>query len=583
MQRRGFTLIEIILTIAVFGALSLAILSAFVYGRDSAAFANDRSRAAQIANEAIEAVRNIASSSYSNLASYNNGTNYYLVSVGNQWNLITTAQTIDSKFTRRVVFSDGPNGSRKVTVTVSWQQSVVRTGSVSNVVILTNWRATTAAPEKTGIFVYANGGTTNDTMAYRLLQSNGTWTAAQAFPDVSTTTTNRVARSVKLYSAQTGSAKMVLSRHFDGSRYYMYATFWNGSSFETPQLLTSWNDASSTYANSGNYSGGFLANGSYVAMYQDKTNVPKYRIFNGANWGSQGSLDSLGPNGNFPVGIVVKARPNANDAMAIILNSDSSTSTTFFTNNAWSGYTTHATSSNNQNKIIDVDWSPVDNTKAAIIFNTGNGDRTLDGRIFTANNTGGGSWSSIFSSATQPSGSTIGSVGIFARPSQAAEFMACNKDQQTTPRIYCYTIIASSNSMQTPLNNLITNATDPGGQRSFDLGYELLSGNSGLNAYSDNTASAKLKLYDSATATWGTTSIALPNASSTVQKTRVVAKPNSSDDMIIVADANRNLSSIMYNGTNNTLYTTPAGKAWTSHSTNGPSNSAVWFDFAWDS
>ena len=137
--------------------------------------------------------------------------------------------------------------------------------------------------------------------------------------------------------------------------------------------------------------------------------------------------------------------------------------------------------------------------------------------------------------------------------------------------------------MQTPLNNLITNATDPGGQRSFDLGYELLSGNSGLNAYSDNTASAKLKLYDSATATWGTTSIALPNASSTVQKTRVVAKPNSSDDMIIVADANRNLSSIMYNGTNNTLYTTPAGKAWTSHSTNGPSNSAVWFDFAWDS
>src|SRR5690606_8634125 len=108
--------IEIILTIAVFGALSLAVLSAFVYGRDSGTFANDRSRAAQIANEAIEAVRNIASSSYSNLASYSNGSNYYLLSVGNQWNLITTPQTIDGKFTRRVVFSDGPNGSRKVTV-----------------------------------------------------------------------------------------------------------------------------------------------------------------------------------------------------------------------------------------------------------------------------------------------------------------------------------------------------------------------------------------------------------------------------------------------------------------------------------
>jgi len=576
-------MVEIILTVALFGMLSLAVLSAFIYGRESSALSNDRSRASQIANEALEAVRNIETSSYSNLASYINGTTYYLTTVSNQWSLITTPQTVDGKYSRTVIFSDGPNGSRQVTVTVGWQQNVVRTGTITAVGYLTNWRAVTAAPEKTGIFVYANGGTTVDTMSYRLLQNTGLWTNALPFPDVDSSTTNRVARSVKLYSAQTGSAKMVLSRHYNGSNMYLYGTYWNGSSFTAPSLLGSWSDPSSSSADSGNYSGGFMADGTFVATYNDKTNFPKYRSFNGANWGTQGSLPSLGSSGTYPSGVALKARPSANEAMVIMIVTDGSTRTSYFANGAWSSYTTHATLSNNQNKIIDLDWSLADKTKAAIVFNSGNSDRSLDGRIFTANGSGGGSWSSVVSTGNQPTGSTIGSVGVFGRPSTTAEFMACDKTTQTTPRIYCYMLTTSPVAFATPINNLVTSATDSGGQRSFDLGYELLSGSSGLNAYSDATSSAKLKLYDSATSTWGTTSIALPNASGTVQKTRVVAKPNSSDDMIIVADANKNLSSVMYNGTNNILYATPAGKAWTSHSTNGPSNSAVWFDFAWDS
>jgi hypothetical protein len=76
--------------------------------------------------------------------------------------------------------------------------------------------------------------------------------------------------------------------------------------------------------------------------------------------------------------------------------------------------------------------------------------------------------------------------------------------------------------------------------------------------------------------------VSLPSASTTIQKTLVVSRPNTDELMLVVADSNRNLYSVVLNGTNDTLYTTPSGKAWTVHNTLGPSNNAVWFDFSWD-
>lgn len=580
--RRGFSLIEIILAVAIFGLLGLIVASAFIYGRESTAVASDRNRASELANEGIEAVRNIASASYANLSAYTNGTNYYLTVVGNQWNLITTPQVVDGTFTRTIIFADGPNGSRQATANVSWQENGQRQGSVSASTYLANWKAATAQPNKTGIFVYADGGTTTDKMTYRIIQTDGTWTAPTAFPDVDITTTNRVARSVKLYSAQTGSVKAVLSRHFDGTKQYVYGTIWNGSAWGTPKLLASWN--STSWLDVGNYSGSFMANGTFVAVYDDNTNVPKYNTWNGATWSGQGSLPVLGGAGNFPTAIVVKARPHTNEVMAAFLDVDSDTSTSYFANNAWSGYTQHANNAtSNGRKLIDFDWSYVDSIHGVLIYTSATNDRSMKMRTFTADGAGSGSWAPVSNTPQQPLNSVIGSVGIIGRTVGAAEFLACDKDLQTPPSIYCYQALPAPSGFTVPLNNLITTATATGGQRSFDLSYESQTGLTGLIAYSDNTASTKIKFYDSNANSFSTTALATPSAGGVVVKTRTAYKPNSNDSMVIAADSNNNLFSVMYNGTTNQLYTTPSGYGWTAHNTNGPSSSAVWFDFAWDS
>ncbi len=569
---------EIILAIFLFGMLGFVSVSALIYGSESTASAVNRNRASQLANEGLEAVRNIASVGYSNLSSYSNNSAYYLTIVANHWDLITTPTLIDNTFSRIIVFSDGPSGSRQATVTVSWPQSALKTGVLKSSTYLANWQAATTPPSKTGLFIYANGSTTTDKLSYRIIQTTGIWTDPADLPDIDSATTNRVARSIKIYSAQTGSAKMLLSRHFNGSSQFIYGTYWNGSSFSTPQLLVQW--SSNDWLDAGNFSGSFMANGTFVAVYNDNTNIPKYRTFNGTAWSAQGSLPVLGNSNNFPTNIVVKGRPGANEAMAAILSYDYDTNTSFFANGSWSDYTKHGNNAANNRHLIDFDWSPVDPTKGALLYSNINNDRSIRIRTFNADGQGSGGWNPVANGPQQSD--VMGSVSLSSRTTGAVEYMACDKDTDSTPNIYCYKAEPQSNGISTPANSLITSSTDPGDQISFSTGYELKAGLTGLIAYSDNTTTTKLKLYDSNAASWSANPLSAPAAAGIIQKTKVAGQPFSNDSMIIVADAYRNLYSIMYNGTSNTLYASPSGKAWTSHNASGPANTAVWFDFAWD-
>lgn len=579
--RKGFSLVEIVLSVALFGALGLILINAFIYGREGSAIALERSRAAELANETIEAVRNIANPTYANLSNYTNGTTYYLSTSANTWQLTTTPSVVDGIFTRSVVFADGPNGTRQVTTNVSWQESLQRTGQISAIGYFANWRQSTAPANKTGIIVYANGGTTTDVMSYKVLQSTGVWTAATPMPDVDSSSTNRVARSVKMYSAQTGSSKVAMSRHFNGTTQFVYASVWNGSVWGNTQLLGQFNSTGNL--DIGNYGGDFLANGSFVAVYSDGTNTPRYRTFNGSTWSPQGNLAAMGNSSNYIINMGTEARPAANEAMVYFLGANGDVESSYFANSAWSAYTQHTPNSvSTTSKIVDFAWSAIDNTQGELLYTANPSDRSMRARTFTADNQGSGAWNPVSNTTNQPTGSVVHSVGVSARHSGTVQFIACDKDAQATPDIYCYFLLPGSSGFSNPTNQVITTSTDPGGQRSFDLDYKYLNNSIGLIAYSDNTASGKLKRYTTSTNTWDANPIALPNASGTIQKTRIVAKPNSDDAMIIVADINKNLSSVMLNGTNDTLYAAPTGQAWTVHNTNGPSNNAVWFDFAWD-
>ncbi len=196
-NQAGVLLVEIILAVAIFGMIALVTLSAFTYGRESTTIAGDNSRAAQVANAAVEALHNIAQSSFANLNNYTNGATYYLNVSGTQWALSTTPQTINGIYTPSIVFANGPNSSRQATVTVNWKENTQRTGQIVSTTYLTNWQTGSAssATIKTGLLVYANGGTTASLITYRLLQSNGFWTNPLSLP--SEGAANRVARSVK--------------------------------------------------------------------------------------------------------------------------------------------------------------------------------------------------------------------------------------------------------------------------------------------------------------------------------------------------------------------------------------------------
>jgi len=578
--KSGFSLVELILAVGVFALIGSVIIGAFIYGRQATVQAGDRIRAAELSNETLEAVRNITNPNYSNLSAYTNGTVYYLTVTANQWQLTTTPTTVDN-FTRTVVFADGPNGSRQVTANISWQITPLRSGNVSAVTYFANWRQPTATSSKSGLFVYADGGTTTDSAKYRQLQTDGTWTTAAAMPDVDTTTTNRVVRSMKGYSAQSGSAKMVLSRHFDGTKQYMYATYWNGTSFAAPQLLAQW--TSNTFVDVGNYSGDWLANGSFVAVYSDGSNTPKSRIFNGVNWAAQVSVGAIGNSSNFPSTIVAKARKNSNELMMATLMQDYSVETSYYANGAWSAYTLQTNNSvGNGSRLVSFGWNTQNTLTGELVYTNSPNDRSLRARTFTADGAGSGSWAPVANSGNLPNGVSIVSLYSVPRAAGGDESMACDKGDNTPAVIYCYKLIPGSNGYSSPTNQVITNNTVPGGQITFDLDYKYLASNIGLIAYSDNTRSGKIKRFNTTTNTWDASPIALPNATGIIQKTNIVSRPNSDEAMILVSDANLNLYSVVLNGTNDTLYTTPAGKAWTIHNTHGPTNNAVWFDYMWD-
>ena len=579
-DQTGVLLVEILLAVTIFGMVALIVLSSFIYGREATAVAGDNSRASQVATTTVEALQNIAQNSYSSLSSYTNGATYYLNTSGTQWAISNTPTTVNSIFTPSIVFAAGPNSSRQATVTVNWAENGQRTGKITTTTYLANWQSATVNNSvKTGLLVYANGGTTTSLITYRQLQPNGLWTSPLPLPSVGAA--NRVARSVKLYSAQTGVAKVVLARFFDGTTQYMYGFPWNGTAWGTPQLLASWN--SSAALDSGNFSGTYLANGTFIAIYNNNTNQPRFNTYNGSSWSGQGSLAAIsGVSTDSPTSMIVQARPGTNEAMLALLGENYQTLTSYYSNSAWSAYTTQAlTGTSNGTHNVDFAWSKAAGaTQGGLIYTRASTDRTPTLRVFTADGSGGGSWGTPMASVNQPAGSIVTSVAIAGQAGGSANFIACDKDNATVQKVYCYTATAST--VTVPTNQILAPTTAAGGQQTMDLGFEDAVGNIGLSAYADGSTSAKLKKFTSATNTWDANPLAAPVAASTIEKTRLITEPGLNDAMVLQIDSQNNLYSVMYNGTTGLFYTTPTGYSWTIHNANGPSIGAKWFDFGWD-
>lgn len=134
----GFSLVEVLLAVSVFGLLVTALVGAYLFGQESTALAGNRARAIFLAEEGLEAARNIRDASYVNLT---NGTHGIQIA-SNQWGFSGTSDITDSFFTRRIVVSSVDPNRKDVTSTITWQQNPSRTGSVTLTTRFTNWQGT---------------------------------------------------------------------------------------------------------------------------------------------------------------------------------------------------------------------------------------------------------------------------------------------------------------------------------------------------------------------------------------------------------------------------------------------------------
>ncbi len=134
LTQQGFSLIEMILASAVFSLIVTVLVGAYLYGQESTTLAGNHGRATLLAEEGLEAVKNIRDQNFSNLI---DGT-YGLATSSNQWVLSGSFDTTDI-FTRQIIISSVDSKRKQITSNITWQQNQQRSGLISLITRLTNW------------------------------------------------------------------------------------------------------------------------------------------------------------------------------------------------------------------------------------------------------------------------------------------------------------------------------------------------------------------------------------------------------------------------------------------------------------
>ena len=139
----GFSLIEIILSSALLAMFALAFLGVLGFSQESTLRAGQRSRAIFLAEEGLEAARNIRDENFTNLTVGNHG-----ITSTNKW-LFSGQTDIVENFTRTVSVADVNLQTKQVTSEVTWKQAGGNHVSVSFSTLFTDWRTATSTGTST--------------------------------------------------------------------------------------------------------------------------------------------------------------------------------------------------------------------------------------------------------------------------------------------------------------------------------------------------------------------------------------------------------------------------------------------------
>lgn len=221
-RHQGFSAVEVLLAVTVFGLLVSGLIGALIYGRAGTASAGDRQRAIQIAEEGVEAVRNMGSADYTTLV---NG-NYGLTQSSGIWTFSGTSDT-SGAYTRKITITDGGTDRKNIISTVSWLQPGGTTSLVTLTSRLTNWLAALTPTTTPGPIMMAYSKTTT-TPYYRIW--NGTSWSTESLAQAVTGNINYVV----LKSSRTRNEAILGVQTSTGG---VYTQVWNGTSWSAPVLV----------------------------------------------------------------------------------------------------------------------------------------------------------------------------------------------------------------------------------------------------------------------------------------------------------------------------------------------------------
>lgn len=155
MRKSGFTIVEIIVIVAVIITAFTAVLGFFTFEAKVAGRSRMRLQAISLMEEAMEAIRNFRDNTIwdsDGISTLTTGSNYHPASSSTGWDIISGNEIIN-ECTRAIVFNEvsrdanddisdsGTNdpNTRKVTITITWAD---RQGSATESLItyITNWR-----------------------------------------------------------------------------------------------------------------------------------------------------------------------------------------------------------------------------------------------------------------------------------------------------------------------------------------------------------------------------------------------------------------------------------------------------------
>lgn len=142
-KSNGFSLIEIILSSGLLAIFALAFLGVLGFSQESTLRAGQRGRAIFLAEEGIEAVRNIKDENFTFLTAGDHG-----LTSTNKWNLTNQPEILEN-FTRTLTITDVNPQTKQISSQVAWKQSGGNQVSVSFVTLFTDWRTATSTGTST--------------------------------------------------------------------------------------------------------------------------------------------------------------------------------------------------------------------------------------------------------------------------------------------------------------------------------------------------------------------------------------------------------------------------------------------------